>query len=162
MKILIIYYSLDGNTQMIAEQIKAAVNGDILRLKPVHDNDKKGLFKILSGGKQVLKNEKPELEPFDITPGEYDLIFIGTPVWVGSFAPALNTFLSENIIQNKNIVLFCCSRGGKGKVFIKLHDILRNNNILNEKEFLSPAKSDPDEVNTKVRTWVDEIIEKLD
>ena len=162
MKILIIYYSLDGNTQMIAEQIKAAVNGDILRLKPVHDNNKKGLFKILSGGKQVFKNEKPELEPFDINPGEYDLIFIGTPVWAGSFAPALNTFLSENIIQNKNIVLFCCSRGGKGKVFIKLHDILRNNNIINEKEFLSPAKRDPNEVNAKVRTWVDEIIEKLD
>ena len=80
MKILTVYYSLDGNTQLIAEQIKSAVNGDILRLKPVHDNNKKGLFKLLSGGRQVFKNEKPELEPFDINPAEYDLIFIGTPV----------------------------------------------------------------------------------
>ena len=57
MKILTVYYSLDGNTQLIAEQIKTTVNGDVLRLKPVHDNNKKGLFKILSGGKQILKNE---------------------------------------------------------------------------------------------------------
>ena len=56
MKILIIYYSLDGNTHMIAEQIKNSINSDILRLKPVHDNDKKGLFKIISGGKQILRN----------------------------------------------------------------------------------------------------------
>ena len=83
-------------------------------------------------------------------------------MWAGSLAPALNTFLAENSIQNKNIALFCCSRGGKGKVFIKLHDILRDNNIIGETEFLSPVKSDPKEVNAKVSSWVDEIIEKLD
>ena len=162
MKSLIIYYSLDGNTHMIAEQIKNSVNGDILRLKPVHDNTKKGLFKILSGGKQVLRHEKPELETFDINPEEYDLIFIGTPVWAGTFTPALNTFLSETVIKDKNIVLFCCSKGGKGKVFLKLRDILRGNNILDEMEFLSPAKSNPDEVNVKVNSWVEGILEKLE
>ena len=162
MKTLIIYYSLDGNTHMIAEEIKNSINADILRLKPVHDINKKGLFKILSGGKQVLRNEKPALEAFDINPEEYDLIFIGTPVWAGTFAPALNTFLSETAVKNKNIVLFCCSRGGEGKVFIKLRDILRENNIIGEMEFLSPAKSNPNEVNIKVKTWVDDIIEKLD
>ena len=162
MKILIIYYSLDGNTHMIANQIQTAVNGTVLRLKPVHDINKKGLFKILAGGRQIFKNEKPELESFDINPQEYDLIFIGTPVWAGSFAPALNTFLSDISIKDKNIVLFCCSRGGEGKVFTKLREKLHGNNIISEMEFTSPLKKDPNEINAKVKAWVDDVIEKLE
>ena len=161
MKSLIIYYSLDGNTRMIAELIKNAAGSDILQLKPVHDNNKKGLFKILSGGIQVLKNEKPELLPVDINPDDYELIFIGTPVWAGSFAPALNTFFSKTPVTNKKIVLFCCLKGGMGKIFSKLRELLKGNTVISEKEFISPLKKEPDKTNEDLRIWIDEVFKKL-
>jgi flavodoxin len=162
MKTLIIYYSLDGNTRMISELIKSNIESDILELVPVHDNNKKGLLKILSGGKQVLRKEKPELKPFNINPGEYDLIFIGTPVWAGTFSPALNTFLSDTLIKDKKIVLFCCNRGGKGKVFEKFRELLKNNLIISEKDFTSPLKKNRNEISEDVKTWIDDLLKTLD
>lgn len=43
---------------------------------------------------------------------EYDNVFIGTPIWLGTYAPAYNIFLAENKIDRKNIYLFACHGGG--------------------------------------------------
>ena len=43
MKILVIYYSLDGNTEMIAKEIEKTFNADLLKLKPQKEI-KSGLF----------------------------------------------------------------------------------------------------------------------
>jgi flavodoxin len=37
MKILIIYYSLEGNTKLIADTLERALNADTLRLEPIKD-----------------------------------------------------------------------------------------------------------------------------
>jgi flavodoxin len=53
--------------------------------------------------------EKPVLYSFDKNPNDYDLIFIGTPVWAFSYAPAFNSFFDKIKIINKKIALFSCS-----------------------------------------------------
>ena len=158
MKILIIYYSYEGNADMIANLIKNRTNGDLLRLKPKKDVKQTRISKYLWGGKQVVMNEKPELEAINRSPNDYDLIFIGTPVWAFSFAPAINTFISENKIENKKIALFCTSGGGKGRTFQKLKEKIPNNNFIGEIEFIEPLKKDKKEIENKVSEWLDEII----
>ena len=62
-KILIVYYSLTGNTKYIAELIKEAINADILPIKPIKELNPKGTMKFIWGGAQATMKKKPKLEP---------------------------------------------------------------------------------------------------
>lgn len=157
MKSLIIYYSLGGNTKFIANQIKLETGSDILELKPVKDLLPKGLSKYIWGGKQVVMNEKPELMPYNINLDEYEHIFIGSPVWVASFAPAIKTFLSENKIVNKKIIMFCCSGGGIGNFFNKFKKEFVGNDIISQVEFIEPLKANKEEVINKVKEFLNSL-----
>ncbi|MHA2009864.1 MAG: flavodoxin family protein [Promethearchaeota archaeon] len=80
-KVLVVFYSLTGNTKLIAESIKDALDTDILELKPVKELNPEGGSKFFWGGYQSTMKLKPKLKDFDLNPLEYDLIIIGTPVW---------------------------------------------------------------------------------
>lgn len=161
MKSLVIYYSLEGNTEMIAKSIASEVNADILELKPKKDIHPKGFLRYVWGGKQVLFKEKPELFPLEKKIQDYDLIFMGTPVWASTFAPAFNTLFSQNSIQNKKIALFCCYAGQEGKTFKNFKDVLNKNDILGEIGFKDPEKYDKDKNINKVKLWANNILKKV-
>ncbi|MDR2110554.1 MAG: NAD(P)H-dependent oxidoreductase [Spirochaetaceae bacterium] len=158
MKSVVIYYSHDGNCAMIAERIKAAAKADIIQLRTEDTKRRRGLVKYLWGGGQVAAKKKPALRPYTVTIDSYDLIFIGTPVWAASPAPALNSFLAQTRIANKKTALFCCHAGAKGKVFEKLRAALSENTIAGEIDFINPAKQDRREVMEKVDEWVKRIL----
>jgi flavodoxin len=158
MKTLVIFYSLEGNTKLIAETIACKTGADILELKPKKDVKTKGFMKYLLGGKQVLMKEKPSLLPLDKNIDDYNTIFIGSPVWAGSFAPALKTFFSENKIVNQRVAIFCCHGGGRnGKLFNNIKKEIQNCEILGEIEFRDPLKRDTDINVIKVKEWCDKI-----
>ncbi|MDR1972859.1 MAG: NAD(P)H-dependent oxidoreductase [Treponema sp.] len=136
MKTLIAYYSYSGNCGVVANALKDALNADVLELKPVDDRIRKGLVKYIWGGKQVLSHAKPPLKPYQADWEAYDRIIIGCPVWAGSPAPAIMTFLSETKITGKKIVLFCCHLGGRGKVFDTLKTMLEGNTFAGERDFV--------------------------
>ena len=98
-------------------------------------------------------NKKPELNPVDKNPQEYDLIFIGTPVWAWNPAPPLKSFLSSRSIMNKKIALFCCHGGGKGKIFKRFKELLPGNQILGEIDFFEPLKKNRDTCISKTIAW---------
>ncbi len=159
MKVLVIYYSFEGNTRYIAEHVAKAVNGDLLELKPVNDIKTKGFMKYLWGGRQVVTGIKPEIQKIDTDINQYDLIFMGTPVWAFSYAPAMNTFLSNYKIEGKKIALFCCNGGGKGKTFVNFRQKLEGNDIVGEIEFIDPVKN-VSEKAVKAQRWAMEMVGK--
>ena len=61
MKNLVIFYSLEGNTKLIASTIARAINADVLELKTKKKYSDKGFKKYFWGGKSVIFKEKPEL-----------------------------------------------------------------------------------------------------
>lgn len=161
MKSLVLYYSYEENCQRIAENIRTVLKADMIRLKLKHEERHSGLMKYLWGGQQVVMHRKPPLEPVEIAFDGYDLIFIGSPVWAFSYAPAFETFFSGHRIQGKKIALFCCSGGGKGKVFDRFRKHLEGNEILGEKEFVEPLKKDADAVARQTELWIGEVLKKL-
>ncbi len=86
MKILVIYYSYEGNTAFITQTIVEHLKGDVIRLKPINEMKSTGFFKFLLGGFQVIMKKRPPLEPFNQDYEKYDYVFVGSPVWAGSFA----------------------------------------------------------------------------
>lgn len=161
MKTLIIYYSFEGNCELIANKISELTGADILRLKPKKEKKSKGFSKFIWGGTQVVMKSKPELEEYNVNLNDYDLIYIGTPVWAGTFAPALSTFFSDNVIENKNIALYCCYSGSEGNTFTKMRSELSNNNIISQMGFKDPfSKGNDLDVSKQLSQWIKEIIEK--
>jgi len=151
MKSLVIYYSLEGNCELIANLIKAEFGSDILRLKPIVDLKTHGLLRYAWGGKQALMKEKPELEKININLAEYELFIIGTPVWGFTFTPAINTFLSENKIENKKVFLFCTHAGVKGNTLNNLKKSLPKNEFLGQEEFYNPLQQNRAELIKKIK-----------
>jgi flavodoxin len=160
MKALIVFYSLQGNCKMIAEEIGNHIQADVLQLFPVDDIKPNGFGRYLWGGRQVIKQIEPELKAYTIDLSAYDMVIIGTPVWANTYAPALRTFLSHNEISGKNVALYACSGGNKGKTFLRLKERLANNTIVGEIDFIDPIKKDRASIAIAVKEWVAGFIAK--
>ena len=153
MKNLIVYYSYEGNCDEISKAIQEVTDADVLKLVPKKEKKTKSLFRFVWGGMQVYMTKKPELESYDIDLSKYDNIFIGSPVWFGTYAPPINTFLSENKISGKNISIFICSGNNKRNTYKNFEEVLKGNKIIGEIEFVYPIKNGIDEANKKAKEW---------
>lgn len=158
MKVMIVYYSLEGNTELIAKTIEEECNGKLVKLELEKEFPKKGFMKFVWGGKQVVLNEKPSLKPYNIEIDKYDLIILGTPVWAGSYAPAFRTFFEKTKIQNKKIAFFACYSGGEGKAFEGFKSKLAGNEFIGEIGFKDPAKKNREENIKKAKEWIEGLI----
>jgi flavodoxin len=112
MKALIVYYSFEGNTEFIANTISEALNIPAIRIYPVKDLTSTGFSKYVWGGGQVVMGIKPKLEPNEINFNEFDVIFLGSPIWAGTYAPPIKTLLEEGVFKNKKVYYFYTHEGG--------------------------------------------------
>lgn len=158
MKILVVYYSLDGNTKLIAESIAGAVNADMLELKPVKEITRNNFLKIFAGGKQAITKAEPELMSFNVKSEDYDVIFIGTPVWAWTYAPALRTFFKKVKLKDKKVALFCCHGGGPRNFFEKFEEAVAGNSILGKVEFKDPIRNAKERDVQMAKDWAKLII----
>ena len=102
----------------------------------------KGFKKYFCGGKSVLFGEKPELTNGSIDWKRYDTILVGSPVWAGSYAPPIKTFLSAYPIAGKRIAVFACHGGGGAeKCLERIKSALSANKCIGEIDFVEPKKN---------------------
>ncbi|MDR0600798.1 MAG: flavodoxin [Treponema sp.] len=153
MKTLIVYYSLDGNTALVAAELGRVLGADLLELKLADEKKRRGLAKYVWGGRLVFSREKPALKPYAADLSGRDLVILGGPVWAGSPAPALASFLSETGMTGKKTAIFCCHGGGKGKAPEKLKALLAGNEIAGEMDFKNPLKGGSETWTAKAADW---------
>lgn len=112
MKTAVVFYSLDGSTKYIAEQIADTLSADLIQLIPEKGYEGNKLEKYFWGGKSVIFGEKPSLKPYKYNSDDYERIIVGFPIWAASFAAPMKTFLMEQDFSGKKIAAFSCSKGG--------------------------------------------------
>lgn len=93
---IVIYYSLEGSTELVAKKIAEKLNCDILRIETRKKYIAKGFLKFVHAGGDVFMNKKPQLKPYEFDGSKYDSIIFATPVWASNFVPAFKTFIDEN------------------------------------------------------------------
>jgi flavodoxin len=155
MKSLVVFYSLDGHTRRVAESIAKASGADIRELRPRKANSKTGFLKYFLGGmhasfghKEALRDPLPDLTP-------YDRVLIGTPVWAGKPAPAVNTFLAGCNLEKKQVLLFACSGGAdNAKCFDTMKARLHGGTVLGQLGFAQAISENPTAVDAKVKEWL--------
>ena len=145
-KDLIVYFSLEGNTEYIAEQLRSKLGADVLKLVPTKTYHDKGFAKFFWGGKSAIMADKPALEPYSVDLASYDRIIFGSPVWASNFTPPLRTFIDANrsALTGKRISAYVCMAGSGGaKVLKKLAKFLAIPSFDHTAVFIDPH-SKPD------------------
>lgn len=111
-KMLVVYYSQLGNTKALAEEIAKKTGADIEAVEAVKPYD--GDFDAtIARCKQDFKDGTPcEINPVKANVADYDVIFVGAPVWFGVFAPPMLTWLEQVDLSGKKVVPFCTFGSG--------------------------------------------------
>ncbi len=139
---LVIYYSYEGNTAVIAETIADYFHCGIIRLRTKKEMKSTGFMKFMWGGKQVVMKDKPELEPFNSDFSPYDVVFVGSPVWAWTYTPAIRTLVENGYLKGKKIYFFTTSGGDKRKVEDKTKElIIKDNQWMGYKDFINVLKN---------------------
>ena len=111
-KMLVLYYSQTSNTKQVAQEIATRLNADIEEIVPVQPYDGEFEATIQRCMKEREEGIKPEIKPLAADLSKYDVIFIGYPVWFGTFAPPVGAFLDNVDLNGKKIVPFCTFGSG--------------------------------------------------
>ncbi len=161
MKDLIVYYSLEGNTEYVVDRIKAKLDADALRLVPKKAYSTKGAAKFIWGGKSAIMQEKPALEEYEIDLTKYDRIIFGFPVWASTFTPPIRTFINDNreALSGKRFAAFACQSGnGAEKAFEKLEKYLDETAFDQTAVFIDPKNRQTDETDSKIDDFANAVI----
>ena len=112
-KVLVAYFSATGNTKKVAQNLAKALEADIYEIKPatlytaadLNWRDKNSRSSV----EMKDKNARPEMINDTISVKEYDVIYLGFPIWWGTAPRIVKTFLEKHDFSNKRIVLFATS-----------------------------------------------------
>ena len=158
MKTIIVYYSMEENTDYAAKKIAEIIGADLLRIYPKKAYPSGGFRKCLWGGKSAVMAEKPVLEPYEFKADEYERVIIGFPVWAGNVAPPLRTFVSENTLRGKHVSAFACESGsGAEKAFAKLVSASGIEKLENELILIDPKTKPSEENDSKINEFCDKL-----
>ncbi len=156
MKDLVVYFSLEGNTQYVAERIKEQTGADLLRLVPKKAYQDKGFAKFFWGGKSAVMAEKPALEEISIDLDMYDRIIFGFPVWASNYAPPLRTFIEnyKDRLKDMEFAAYACQSGsGAEKAFIKLANTIGIDHIDHSEIFIDPKAKTNDDTEKQIERF---------
>lgn len=161
MKRLIVYFSLEGNTEYIANKLADKIGADMLKLVPLKAFADKGFAKFFWGGKAAVMAEKPELESYSFD-ADVDEVIIGFPVWAGNITPPIRTFVSDNFeaLKDKRISAFACQSGaGAEKAFAKLKTLLGIDDFYETAIFIDPKEKPSEENDLKLDLFSKRILQ---
>lgn len=110
MKSLVVYYSRSNITKRLAENIASKTGADIEEIVPKVNYQ--GKIGYARGGKHALSEKIIEIEETKFNPEDYDVVYIGAPVWAGKIANPTLSYIKRN--EGKlNSVKFFMTAGSK-------------------------------------------------
>ena len=103
MKSLVVYYSRTNTTRKLAEQIASETNADIEEIRPKVNYQ--GKIGYIRGGKDAMSEKIIDLEEMAYDPKDYDVVYVGGPVWASKAANPLISYLNNNDFNNVKFFL---------------------------------------------------------
>ena len=109
---LVVYYSQSGTTEKVANIIQKKTGADIERIEPVspYSGDMGAIAGAFMGERQSGKFR--DLKPMKAKVADYDTLYVGYPIWMGTCAAPINSFIKANDLKGKVIVPFCTFGSG--------------------------------------------------
>lgn len=111
-RVLVLYYSQTGATASVANQIKASLNADIEEIICVDPYSGNFEATIERCKKERESGKLPTLKPIKSNVQDYDIIFLGYPIWFGTYALPIASLLEQISLEGKMVVPFCTFGSG--------------------------------------------------
>ena len=111
-KVLVLYYSLTSNTKNVATEIAKRLDADIEEIALVEPYDTAFQATIDRCKADREKGILPEIKPLKSNVADYDWVFIGYPIWFGTYAPPIASLLEKVDLSDKWVVPFCTFGSG--------------------------------------------------
>ena len=111
-KILVLYYSQTQTTKAVADEIANRLGADSEAILPVVPYDGDFGATIARSQKEAAEGVLPEIQPLSVDLKDYDVIFLGYPIWFGTYAPPVASLLNTVDLSGKKIVPFCTFGSG--------------------------------------------------
>lgn len=119
-KALVAYFSASGVTAKLAKTLSEAVEGDLYEIKPEVPYSRSDLDWTNKSSRSTVEMKdlsfRPPIAGKLDNMEQYDIIYVGFPIWWGIAPTIVNTFLEQYALNGKTIVPFATSGGsGMGK-----------------------------------------------
>lgn len=111
-KVLVLYYSQTANTRTVAEAIQSRLGADIEEIVVTKPYDGDFQQTIERCQQERADGILPEIQPLGKDLSQYDIIFLGYPVWFGTYAPPVAALLDQVDLSGKKVVPFCTFGSG--------------------------------------------------
>lgn len=151
-RILIAYFSLTGNTRLIAHDIQEMVGGDLFAIKAVRQYGPDFDTAVEQAREELRTAARPELQAKVANMQDYDTVFVGFPNWVGTMPMAMFTFLEQHDFSGKTIVPFCTH--GTSGISNTISDLKGLNLHANVREHIAIYRNDVRDAQETVRGWL--------
>ena len=154
--VLVAYFSATGNTEGIAQHLQSILDADLYEIVPEVAYTDEDLNYSNDSCRANQEQNDPAARPA-ITgtlehPENYDVVFLGYPIWWGQAPKVIYTFLESYDFGDATIVPFCTSgSSGIGSSADGLQELTENARWLDGQRFSSGADQD------EVAQWVDSL-----
>jgi flavodoxin len=119
MKTLVAYFSASGVTRNAAQQLAAAAGADLHEIKPetpYTDADLDWTDKQARSTVEMKdKNSRPAITEKLSNMQDYDVVFVGFPIWWYTAPTIINTFMEAYDFKGKTVIPFATSGGSSIK-----------------------------------------------
>lgn len=157
-KKLVAYFSATGRTAKVAKLLVEVLGADIHEIKPKEPYTRSDLNwlnkKSRSSVEMNNKTFRPEIAESNVQIAEYDVIFLGFPIWWYVAPTITNTFLESADFSGKKIILFATSGGSKFgktaeelKVSVSADTEIIEGKLLNGRQSVASVKAWTDTLN---------------
>jgi flavodoxin len=124
-KILVAYFSASGATAKVAKTLAQSANADMFEIKPQVPYTQADLNWMDKKARSTIemkdKNFRPAIAEKLSNMDDFDVVFLGFPIWWYVAPTIINTFLEEYDLAGKTVVLFATSGGSRfGKTVANL------------------------------------------
>ena len=109
---LILYYSQTGATEKVAQELQKMVGGELEAIELEQPYTGTYAETIERVGKERESGNLPELKPLKADLSKYDVIYLGYPIWFGTYALPIASLVKEYDFEGKKIVTFCTFGSG--------------------------------------------------
>lgn len=151
--VLVAYFSATGNTKGIAQHLQSILGADLYEIVPEEPYTSQDLNynddNCRANREQNDPDARPAIQGSLENPGNYDVVFLGYPIWWGQAPKILYTFLERYDFGDATIIPFCTSGSSEiGSSAANLHDLAPNANWRSGQRFRGSA------TESDVEAWV--------
>jgi len=154
MKVLIVYFSRTGNTRRVSRDLQALLDCDIEGLE--ESRGRGGPLGWLRSGYEAIREKEPEIEEVEAKLGDYDLLIVGTPIWAGSLASPVRSFLKDYADSLPDMAAFTTMKGDEYKPVIEDMEAVTGKNFV-AKMGVMEEEIESGEYMAKLREFVRDI-----